>query len=725
MKNYTRFARITNFGKLADRFLTCQINQPTSPELSSKGSLYLLIEIKNPWISSAQIGQTIVNTLLRFYYRADDNSNLVNFENTLKKVNEALAQMTQNGETDWIGNLNSLIILNVGNELHISQTGSTTAFLIRNSSISDLTFENETGEIHPLKTFSNIASGTLEPGDKVFISNTQINHFISREKLEKIINDNSPKYGLFEITKILKKQHNKSVNAIVLEALDEESNNNALLEDLPETIYLDQPLESYLVTAKKYYSSYITPNIKKTGHLLKKIGIKTLDFTQKTILPSIKKFSKKTSKKISEVSNQTGTKISPKISSFSEKIKNKTGFAEKSHTIGRYKVSHYNEAKYVKFIKNLFNWFKEHPKYFYGVTAVILILIAICLISNRSQNNTNQNGNQLSPTVTKVEELITNANKLIIFNEKDKAMQTLAEAKSIILSDETLSEESKKELNLKVNNLLNKEISAQEVIFNNQLNFIGANKIFVYNNKVYGFNNSDSTLVELNLKNEPTSKPILSGSQSQSKLFYFDGNENLYIENGLNELYIYNLKKNGANKLNTSAGWVQGTNLFKYGKNLYFLDGLNNAIVKYVEKEENSYGDAFEYITDKTALEKPVSFDIDGKIYVLQASGEVIQFSLGKKTDFKLSDIPAPYSQIYSPLKITVSENSNELYIVDLGDKENIGARIILFDKNGKFAKQYLLPENMKNIQDVIIQPQTKKLWVLSDSKIHESTLPE
>jgi len=711
MTYQNRFARITNFGKLADRFLTCQVNQPMSDELKAMGSLYFLIEITNPWLSAAQVGQTIVNTLVRYYYRGQESSNIINFENAVKKVNEGLAQITQNGETDWIGNLNAILILNIGDELHFTQTGDITAFLLRGNNINTLNTGKEgQQETHPLKTFSNIASGNVEANDKIVLSNNQIIKFIPQDKFESLTKKHSPRYSLFEIAKILKKQKVKTVNAIILEILDSEAAANLPLEDIPETIYLDQPLESYAVTFNKYLNNFVKPSLVWLGKSASKLAISIKNFTQKHITPLISRFFKSAKKKTIEASTKTTGKFSDILS--------KNGNENKKPATALPKISHYKESKIIKSAKNIFQWFKIHPKYLYGICAILFILVVISLISNRTDKKSTSETQ--APNTVAIDGLLSDANKSLILNDTTTAVTQAMEAKQLL--DDSIDATKKSEYFVKINDIFQKGMQASLLALGADITeYPQADKIFVVNNKILGFNSDKNSLIDIGLKKEPISKQVLV-SEPAARLVYYDGDDNLFIETGMNHLYSYSIKNDKAQQLTAKGDWVQGVNFFKYGTKLYFINNTGS-IVKYNSAGANAYSDAFEYITDKSTLISPVSWDVDGKIYVLQKDGSVIQFNQGKKTGFAISGIPLPFDQILNPFKIISPENSSEIYIVDKGQKDAIGPRVLVFDKNGKFQKQYLLPDTISDLSDMVIQPQSKKIWILDNFKAYTSEM--
>src|SRR3989344_1314450 len=170
-----QFARVTNSGKLTDRFLTCQHLQSEDVAKSSMGEIFALVEILSPWFPTAQIGKLIINNFAKFYYEGGSTSDLVNFENSLKHINEDLAQITQEGETYWIGNLNGILAGIVESNLHLAPSGKIDAFLFRDGKVNHLTSGiSDTSQSHPLKTFSNVISGELKNHDKILITNKEI-----------------------------------------------------------------------------------------------------------------------------------------------------------------------------------------------------------------------------------------------------------------------------------------------------------------------------------------------------------------------------------------------------------------------------------------------------------------------------------------------------------------------------------------------------------------------
>ena len=56
-------------------------------------------------------------------------------EASLHKANATLSDITEQGNIDWVGNLNMICAVYSENELHLSQTGNCKTLLIRNGQI--------------------------------------------------------------------------------------------------------------------------------------------------------------------------------------------------------------------------------------------------------------------------------------------------------------------------------------------------------------------------------------------------------------------------------------------------------------------------------------------------------------------------------------------------------------------------------------------------------------
>src|SRR3990167_1869524 len=116
-----RYCRLTPSEKLPDRFLFSGVlKNPDNTIILS-----YIIEVTKPWFPTSRVAPVIINELKSSLARLSGLSDSLKcFEETLKDVNELLFDLSEQGEIEWIGNLNSLIMFVKQGEIHLAQTGS-------------------------------------------------------------------------------------------------------------------------------------------------------------------------------------------------------------------------------------------------------------------------------------------------------------------------------------------------------------------------------------------------------------------------------------------------------------------------------------------------------------------------------------------------------------------------------------------------------------------------
>ena len=109
------------------------INQP--PVL-----LTYLFEVTKPWFPQSRLIPSLIDTLNDEYPSLNGGEDLnTQFEALLKRVNQQLNQISESGETDWIGSLNGIIVCTFEDQLLFSQTGNCPAYLLQRNRIRQIT----------------------------------------------------------------------------------------------------------------------------------------------------------------------------------------------------------------------------------------------------------------------------------------------------------------------------------------------------------------------------------------------------------------------------------------------------------------------------------------------------------------------------------------------------------------------------------------------------------
>ena len=280
-----QLCRIAAPEKLPDRLLASgSIRLESGTSLTDAPVLGYVFEVSRPWMPNAQLLPALSETLETAAKAIDPKANLDDqFELILRQVNQTLNQISEAGESDWIGNLNGLILLLGRDELHFSQTGRCPAFLLQNNRIRQITDDQpHDTDLHPLKTFSNLASGQLLPGDQILISNQELYNEISLDALRRILNTATPFGSATAITRELKRQKNCRIASLIIAIRDTPPTAE------PEMVSLEEALQSNLKKIQRKLTPIVhaargrgTTLAKLTGAAAQRLGEATVKATVK------------------------------------------------------------------------------------------------------------------------------------------------------------------------------------------------------------------------------------------------------------------------------------------------------------------------------------------------------------------------------------------------------------------------------------------------------------
>lgn len=754
MEYKVNYTRITNSGRLTDKFLTAQVRKPLEDSKIDKGTVFAVAEITKPWFPNSQIGQKIINALVREYIKASNTSNLVNFELAIKKVNKTLAYITQSGETDWIGNLNAVLAVIHNNSLHLSQTGKAEAYLFREGKIIHIT-EGSKQEIepHPLKTFSDIASGNLKLHDKLLFSSPEILDYFSLERLRQIICSSSPSQAANQISTILRQEKTKNINAIIVELLSKEELANKTISETEEVIYLDQrSVANFGAETRKQLES-IAPIFDKMGAALAKGYEQTKSYSKNTLLPKIKSAWSKTAEFTNKGLHNLRSKTTPIVNKISQPVKEKIDqtvkpICPKKETDGtkdavknNYNVRYYQSpnqrfAPYKEKVTSFFSklgkdlvsalkWLisPKNRSLLYILLIIILVIILILSVGKlRQQQVSRQDEESARTTLTQMEDQFNNEVKLaILYNDTAKAKNLLAEMVNNLPNIEKVSALSDEATDLanKVQDQLDKLTSTTRykdlkplIKFNNASNIVvsGGNIFSIASGNI----NFYTASTEQNSNPQELSIPTADGAAKALTILDENGNALIYTFNQF--IYKSAVNKDSLIKLKSSEDKFNTANQISiFTGNIYLLDSMAGQIYKYT-KSNDTYSKPADYLdTGKVDIKEAVSFAIDGSVYVLAKNGQVVKLSKGQPQEFNLKDIPTPNDKISKPKAIFTNVDSSSIYILD----DN---RVLEFDKTGKFIKQYV-SSGLTNVSDFYPDLKAKKIYFLDSNNVYQTDL--
>jgi hypothetical protein len=237
---------------------------PTEPG-AGLGSLYVVLEVLVTGRASEEVADLVLETIGDQYYnQADPNENpLERFEAAIKATNHELGEHVNHGNASWIGKLSAVVAVQSGDELHVSQTGSAEAFLYRGKAATRINNSSPYRPSNPAKTFGSIATGALEPGDRLLLATPALIHQVPLARLQSIVGQSGPNAAIAEIKDHLKGAEVDRIAALIIEITTPELAALQVRSEQPSEIQLGTP-ETPMEAAKQAAAPIAETTLKST-----------------------------------------------------------------------------------------------------------------------------------------------------------------------------------------------------------------------------------------------------------------------------------------------------------------------------------------------------------------------------------------------------------------------------------------------------------------------------
>jgi hypothetical protein len=149
------------------------------------GSIYMVGVLKNALPKNYNFLEKIAKFVKENFYKKTLSKPERALRETLKEVNNFLAQIAKEGDVSWLGNL-SFAILNLKNfELNFTKVGEMKFYLIRGRKVIDIDRRLRLQDIepYPLKIFGNVVTGKLIENDLILVLTKEVFDFFQNENL--------------------------------------------------------------------------------------------------------------------------------------------------------------------------------------------------------------------------------------------------------------------------------------------------------------------------------------------------------------------------------------------------------------------------------------------------------------------------------------------------------------------------------------------------------------
>ncbi|MFA6160057.1 MAG: hypothetical protein WC678_03135 [Parcubacteria group bacterium] len=170
----------------AKTLLEIFVERPENITQENLGTLAGILEINEESSDSSYVVNYLISVIKKEYYSKAKRGAIESFEAALNKANLALAKLAEHGNVNWLGKINAILLVIEKNNIHLSQTGSAKALLLRGKSLTDISEgaiipENPS----PFKTFIDVLSGRLEKDDALIVTTDAIFEIFSFEEIKR------------------------------------------------------------------------------------------------------------------------------------------------------------------------------------------------------------------------------------------------------------------------------------------------------------------------------------------------------------------------------------------------------------------------------------------------------------------------------------------------------------------------------------------------------------
>lgn len=165
--------------------------------------------------------------------------------------------------------------------------------------------------------------------------------------------------------------------------------------------------------------------------------------------------------------------------------------------------------------------------------------------------------------------------------------------------------------------------------------------------------------------------------------------------------------------------WRKGIDIETYGRFIYILSPTENQIWKY-ERRSTNYSGATAYNTGNMEMADIVSFTIDGSIYMISATGEISKLFRGETQDYEFRELPSiPFSG--PNLKIYTNAELEYIYLLDPDNQRLLvftkGERFATYRRQVMFQNE---TAQLQNVRDFYIDASGQRVTILTENKILE-----
>jgi hypothetical protein len=770
-KLVTRTAEIRTASKKRGNygFATTLAYEPTDFLEMDHGSLYIALEVLGDTKEGDEVAGLVTNVVQTEYYADLNREPLASFEAALQRLNEELAELASSGRMSWVGKLSAVIGVFSGRTLHLTQIGSAHAFLLRGSKMTDISKDlSDKGELNPLKTFLNIASGTMLTGDRLVFTTESLLLSSSEKELSKLLLELSPARTLDRLRPTLEQDSGlERLAAILIEVTTEDALSKQYVETEPSEVIIDRTKgmgamvagAAPTVAAKVSQTAagadkskqVLTSGAKGLGTagagLLERWRKRTTPVEVEEPEPELEEepvsppevaeepetIELEAASEEIEVDTEPKPEFEPRIEAVEDEL---DAPDEEQKPVLKDKLTSSARVAALKSRETAKRLAQKKPQVKLpaapgilrriggkSVSLILVVLLAVSIGAFWNVHSADAKAKKETAAITQTTSQEKDIQTALSSGNKAKAGTLITQALSTLkpaLDSKNSSRKSQADS-------LRSQLQADQDQIDNVVRLtspasmgdfgatgkavetagltIGADGALYTTDKKTG---SIYKLIDgtASVAQGETSNPSIGIATED------DGSLATLLSGG----GLAELAGNTYTKPALSIGnWPKSVDFASFTNYIYLLDPSAGRVWK-VPKTVGGFGKAQDYIGNENdqIIKGATSIAIDGNVYILQKDGTIWKFNQGVRDPFKLSGLPSP---IPANSKLFTGENVSHLYALDPGH-----GRIVMLGTDGTYVRSYVSSQ-FQGASGIYVSDGDKDLFVLSGNKVFQIPL--
>ena len=709
------------------------------------------------------VGEIITDTFQREFFEDLNRSVGGSFEHALTVLNQTLADLAAEGQSDWVGKLDAVICVVHENEIFVTQAGNAKAYLVRGHASTDITegLSEPPAGGQTAKTFLNVAEGALEVGDKLLLATPELLSRIPIRDLRRTVFLHPPVRAIQKLAEHLAEQRPERFAAVIVELTTVDLISSETLSDEPNEIILsaprrhfetlqrlrplrkDTPAAELADKAKKRWEQQLKPQLKRvTGNTAHRIRSWQAARKGETPPPPPPRHAAGTPETDSATRRtehaqpdgfagsaaDTGRRVGRQAMQAAQPVIRKAGQLWERSGIPRSDAWRRVHGTARNITEPLYRrigglpWreqFAGNKRTLYRnllLVGALILLISIALSVNAAQNRKAEAA--VRDRIQGVEELQAKAEASFIFKDVPGARKQLATAttraselaREGVLEDEVTS--LQKSLQVSADRI-NVVVRVKDPVadFRKQTKeplrslAQSGTSFYAFGERapVITFNTNGK---EVSAGDEPPVQNAVSGTATTS-------NGDVLLLTDKPALVQLDTASGVAAEIELGTGgtWEGGVAVDTVQQNAYILAPDDDQVWRHT-RTLSAFNRGEAYFDGKVELRDAVDIVTGAAVHILKSDGSVIRATGGEPANLPLKRPPSPDDSLDGATAFAINFADDHLFISDPKRR-----RVVEFNAEGGYVRQFH-HDDFGGITDVVVDDKTEQLYVLSDNRL-------